>query len=345
MYARKQQAFKTKLRESIVKSNDLIYPLFRKFQTMGLLWTTLMAITALIPIFFKGNPGRFPSLKIIAGGFLILSLFILHIPDYLLCLPIWRKQRARMLKPSLNPEELLHGYETSLLFKHEMLYFPLPGLHKIMSAIANQEGLGTTAAVKHITHLYLLTFQQKQALIALHHLWRETGNRHLLVHHLLAAGNVPMLEILSRYSPLPGLYLELLEDNRFHKDPSQTLEQRINRACTVLAAGEKDRVDREMVYSLEMARRLLTAVGMKDFYEAAAVLENKREFPKELDYFKVLENTVSQLIEIKNALKEADEIERYETKRDIFSKQKDRLAGLAETASASLYQPLAAIWR
>jgi hypothetical protein len=345
MYARKQQAIKTKLHESIVKSNDLFSPPFRKFQTMGLLWSTLMALAALIPIFFKGNPERFPSLKIIAGGFLILSLFILHIPDYLLCLPIWRKQRARMLKPSLNPEELLRGYESSLLFKHEMLYFPLPGLHKIMAAIANQEGLGTKAAVKHITHLYLFTFQQKQALIALHHLWRETGNRHLLVHHLLAAGNVPMLEILSKDSPLPGLYLELLEDDRFHPDPSKTLVRRINRACTVLATGEKDQISQAMAYSLEMARRLLTAAGIKDFYEAVAVLEKKREFPQYLDYFKVLEHTILQLIKIKEAHRETGEIGRYETRRNILSKQKDQLAGLAQAASASLYQPLAAIWR
>ncbi|MGD2088352.1 MAG: hypothetical protein PVH61_19395 [Candidatus Aminicenantes bacterium] len=348
IYARRQQTFKTKLSESIVKYKDLFSTPFRKLLSWGLLWTTLLAISALIPIFFKGNPETFPSLKIISGGFLILSLFILHIPDYLLCLPVWRYQRRRMLKPSLTPEELMRRYQTSMLFKHEMLYFPLAGLDKVLVAISNHEGLGTKAVVKHITYLYLFTFQQKQALTAFHRLWQEKENRHLLVHYLLEAGNVPMLETLAKDkdTPLPGLYLELLAEDQSPPAPAQTLEQRINRVCAALAAGEKNPLNDAMVYSLEMARQLLGAAGIKDFYEAIAAVEEKKwAFPDELDYFSVLAKTFTQLIKINRALKKADEIERYETKRDIFTGQKQQLEYLARTTPAALYQPFAHIWR
>lgn len=345
IYAKKQQAVKTKLCESTVKYNDLFSPPFRKLQSGGLFWTTLFGITAYIPICFNREHEAFSVLKIIALGFLTLSPFILHIPDYLLCLPVWRFQRDRMLKKLVNPEELIHYYENSLLFKHEMLYFPLPGLHKIMAAISNNRQLGIKAAIKHITHLYLFTFQQKQAMIALHNLWKEKENHHLLVHHLLEAGNVPMLETLSKNTQLPGLYLELLEDDQFQPVPPQSLEKRINRVCMVLAAEKKYHLNHEMAYSLEIAHKLLTAAGIKDFYEAASVLGKKQDFPKELDYFKVLENTVSQLIEIKHALKKADDIERFETKRDIFSKQKNQLESLVKATSAALYEPFSNIWQ
>jgi hypothetical protein len=335
IFARIQKAVKTKHNESIVKSNDLYISSYQRIQYKTLLWCLIFSISAYALILFIGKPERSPTLITIAIGFATLPLFMLHIPDYLFCLPVWKNQRKKILRQSNNPEELIHQYEKALPFKYERLYFPLPGLHKIITAISDHPQLGPKEAIKQITHLYLFTFQQKEALKAFHMLWQE-NDPHLLIHYLLEAKNIPLLKILSKTNPMAGQYLELLEDKSNLQDISAHMKLVMNRDSAIHLP---------MVHSLDAAHRLLTTDNLKNFYSAVTLFKEDTPFPDELKYFYVLNNMADPLIKITNNLKKAADIERIETKRGVLTDQHKHLETLSELTASTMYEPFANIWK
>ena len=344
--AKKRNDVKEKRNTSIIKSNDPVNPYYRKIQKFSLLWGPLFALIICFPIFYKGKPERFSFLIITAIGFYILPIFILHIPDYLLCLPVWRSQLKRILRNSDNQGKLLHFYDTALLFKHEMLYFPLPGLRKIISAMATNPQLGIKEAVKRLSYLYLFTFQQEEALAALNNLWQIKENRHRIIHYLLAEKNVALLEKLSENSRLAKLYLGLFEDEyQLQPDLPKKLDERLIRVRRDMLSEEECYLNTEMAHTLDVASNLIAAGSLKDIYAAVGVFERKTRLPDDLDYFITLQDTASQLIEIKSAFKKIEDIERYETKRAEMEKQKNQVVVMTETTVSALYEPFSTIWQ
>lgn len=322
----------------VIKHSDLVSPRFEKVQALSLFWGPLFSLLTILPTHLNGNPESFSSLLIIAIGFLILPLFTLRIPDYLLCLSVWHRQRKRILRQTGTPKEMIRLYEVSLPFKYEMLYYPLPGLHKIMAAIADNQQFGIEEATKQITRLYLFTFQQEQVLTALKDLLRDKKERgHLIIHYLLEAKNVPILEDISKEIRLAKLYLELFENDY--------APQQLKNVRLAFEKEEGYHLNAPMIRSLAVVHKLLTATGLKDIHEAASAMAAKQPFPGKLEYFKVLENTITNLVDIKNALIKAVGIERFDTKRSVLAEQQEQLVYLSKSVSDKLYEPFSAIWQ
>jgi hypothetical protein len=129
------------------------YQHFGKIQKSSLIWGPLVvSFILLINYFGKANWFK-QDISIMAWSFAVMPLFILHIPDYLLCLPIWFNQYKKILKNFDNREKMMRLYEHSILFKHERLYFQLPGLHRLMLLFASrddylQQGIFTASLVE-----------------------------------------------------------------------------------------------------------------------------------------------------------------------------------------------------
>ncbi|MCP4213726.1 MAG: ATP-binding protein [bacterium] len=282
-------------------------------------------------------------MKPIAIAFLIIPLFIFRIIDYFLCLPVWSAQRNRMLKQSICPEELINGYKTSLPFKHEMLYFPLPGLHRVIAAISTKNELGVREAVKHISHLYLFTFQQKEALTAFYNLWQDKEDHHRLLHYVLETKNIALLETLAKSNRLAELYLGLFaRENRF---PPQNMLRRINGARKMMTVEKGEHLHDSMITSLDAARQLLRAGSLKEFYDAMPTVKKMMHFPDDPDYFRILKNTASKLPAISEALKKIDILESLDTKRAEMENHKIQLENLAKSTASDLYAPFSDIWQ
>lgn len=326
-----------KFKKSFVTRKDTTTNAIKTSHIYILIASSFLAVASCGPIFLNGNPETFPTLLLIACLFLCGLLFIFHIPDSLLCLALWRRSAQKILDKRTNAAGKVKLYETSVLFKHERLLFPMPHLEKIIVSFFNNPQLGPQEAIKRLTHLYLFTFQQKQALAALFELWREKENGHLLAHYLLEAKNMAMLEELDNKSPLPSLYFDLAE--------AEGEARQLIKVSSRMAALNNYHLNTPMVQTLETANSLLAANNLTRFFEAFADIEIQPPLPDCLDYFKIIQAITAQLITIKKNLSKTVTIERFETKRSILEEQIKQLDKLIQTTVGDLYEPFKSIWQ
>jgi|GEM_PF-1656924 len=345
-----------------------------KFQSKSIIWAPICAFLLYLPVILKLFPEYHTKFIISATSLAIMPVFILYVPDYIICLPIWWFQRRYILKKCMkSKDEFLSYFQSSVLFKDEMLYFQIPGLHKIMAAMARHENIGIKETVKRINELYWFTFQQKQAQKAILTLGEEKDTAHLYLHFLLAEKNYPLVDTLAKANRMAELYLLLFEntgdlqqekkDNysitlapgKFFssrlrtKEIQQTLHwtfaERIDFLCREMEKEPRYRFNTEMTHTLRLAQKLLASGGLKDFYTVMETFGSKQGFPGEIDYFTVFENMEAQLKKIKDELLKIAAIERFETKRSFLIRQKESIEALAKTAGESFYEPFCNLWQ
>jgi hypothetical protein len=194
------------------KEGDVTHYIFSKAQKACLIWSPIIALLVYAPVYLNYQPELHVKFNIIAIGFCIIPIIVLHIPDYLICLFIWYYQRLKLMAAvKKKNHRLTQYYENTILFKHEMLYFQLPGLHKIFVNSVKNNAMSIENAIEKIDYLYWLTFQQKQAQKAILALGKDRIIAHEFIHYLIRKKNTPLLKALSQKNRLAGLYLMLFE--------------------------------------------------------------------------------------------------------------------------------------
>ncbi|QTA81979.1 ATPase domain-containing protein [Desulfonema limicola] len=372
-FINRNNKFKTNFEKKDVKKDDLTHQKFSNVQKATILWCPLLAVLISLLLFLNIKPDLHTKIIITSIGLGIMPVLILHVPDYFLCLPVWFFQTRKAAKHFENKQELIRIYENSLLFKHEMLYFQLPGLHKFISLFAKNKELGIQEAVKRIDHLYWFTFQQKQAQKAIIELGRDKETAHQYIHYLLEQGNLPLLKTLAGKNKLAELYLILfnetgkvekhrkpydisllmskgisffrrqLENNR-EKLP-ETLEEKIDHVCREIEKHNEHRFNKEFIQTLKTARSLLISSAIKEFYEAFSILEQINNFPEEIKYFQHIQSLIPQFNKINETLNNIKNIERFETRRSILQDQQKSFIELSQTAANTFYEPFATLWK
>ncbi|MGE5340762.1 MAG: ATP-binding protein [Candidatus Omnitrophota bacterium] len=273
-----------------------------------------------------------------------MPIVILHIPDYLICLPIWFYQREKILKKK-NGIELMKAFENCLLFKHEMLYLQLPGLHEIIVFMASHREVGIKDAVKSINHLYWFTFQQKQAKRAMATLVNDKEKTHQYIHLLMEVESYLLIKTLAEFNQVAEFYALLFEEVLQSKmKDDYTLSERVEVICREMEKEEGYRFNSKMVHTLQFSKKLLASRSLKDFYSALEIL-NPHQFPLDIGYFKVFEQISAQLKKIKAGLLKIESLERFETKRHFLNQQKDSLEALTQLANYDLYEPFRTLWQ
>ncbi|MGD2085333.1 MAG: hypothetical protein PVH61_04035 [Candidatus Aminicenantes bacterium] len=266
-----------------------------------------------------------------------MPIFILHFSDYLVCIPIWWFQRRNILKKSDKSKKLISSYKESILFKHEMLYFQMPGLHKIMIAFARNKEIGIQKSMEEIEYIYWFTFQKKQAQKAAAALLKDHEIAHHYIHFLLKKNNHLMLETLAQKTRLARLYL-LLFEAEYKIDQIMYVYQEI--------PTEKGyQFNDEMVITLKTVYHLLTTTSLKDFYKKMNHSIFIAGLTHDISYFSSLEGIIHSLKRIKEDLEKIEAIERFETKRSFMNEQKENLEALAIKAEEVFYEPFQTIWK
>ncbi len=371
--------FKESFKTNMVKNDDVTHQKFLKIQTVSLLWGSIIGFILCSWVYRDITPELNEKILIAGLGFAVMPLFILHIPDYLISLPLWFYQKRKILKKNYSAEEIASAYENSFLFKHEMLFIELPGLHKIMVSMAGNKEIGIKKTVKRINDLYWYTFQQKQAQKAITTLGKAKEITHQCIHLLLEGKNVPLVKTLAEVSRLAGLYSLLIEENirflniRFLVDlpvkPTEfiaqyrifkmiklrrkevqqillrTLPERIDFVCREMEKESGYHLNSEMIHTFRFAQKLLASGGLKDFSAAVEILDNTKQYPREIDYFTAFETMAAQLKKIKADLLKIETIERFETKRYFLSQQKESIEALTKATEDSFYEPFRTLWQ
>jgi hypothetical protein len=364
--------FKADFKNNLFRDIDNPRLRFVKAQILSWVWGLLFALLICIPIYFQWGTDLHSKLLINAFCFAVLPIFILRIPDYLIVLPIWFYQRRKILSSPQDGKAMMAVYNNSLLFKHELIYFQLPGIHKIMAVFAKNKEIGLQETVKQIGHLYWFTFQQKQARKSIIAPGKDNNTAHQCIHILLEDKNPALVKCLSQENRLAELYLMLFEekDNKSHKPvkthfplfrifrglkPSQKeknhpiepalLIDRIHLVGMEMKKEKKYRFNNEMVHTIETAHQLLTANILKDLYKGCERLETVREYPVEINYFSHLQLVYPSLEKIKNRLVTIEKIEHFESKRSFIMEQKEALNNLLKSIGEKFYQPFQTIWQ
>jgi len=372
-FIQKNKDFKDYYEEKNIKKDELTHQKFGFVQKSSFIWCPLLAVLVYALTFLTVSPDLQTKIGITAAGFALMPFFILHIPDYLLCLPVWFWQTRKAVKNRENSHALIQIYENSLLFKHEMLYFQLPGLYTFISLFAKNKELGIKEAVKRIDYLYWFTFQQKQAQKAIIELGRDKETAHQYIHFLLEQKNLPLLKTLAAENPLARLYLILFHEtgktetqknaydislpvrkgfsffqtrseNRQENLP-ETSEEKIDHVCREMEKQNGHRFDTEFFLSLKAARTLMASSAVKDFYAAYAILEQISGFPEEIKYFQDIQSLIPQLKKIRDRLPSIEIIKNFGTRRSELRDQQQNFLNLSETAETIFYEPFAQIWK
>jgi hypothetical protein len=375
-----KQKYKSNFNENKVQENDLTHQKFAKAQKASIIWAPFVGFILCLPLIFKWLPEYHTQFRIAAAGFVVMPIFILHLPDYLICLLLWRSQRISILKKEGESKEFLSAYRESLLYKHEMLYFSLPGLYKIIIAFTMNKEIGIKKAEQEINNIYWNTFQKNQAQKAAAALGKNHEIVHQYIHFLLEKNNYPLLKTLAKENSLADFYLLLFE--RKDLKPSRSgedvfvkkedyrslpflfrlysffifspeekrkfipakLKDRIELVCKEMMQKEGYRFNDEMVYTLKDVHHLMTANSLKDFYRTVDSFCGIPGLPTEISYFLSTERMASQLKKIKEDLEKIHAIGGVESKRSFMNDQKEKFEDLAGTAGEIFYEPFQTIW-
>jgi len=100
-----------------------------------------------------------------------------------------------------------------------------------------------------------------------------------------------------------------------------------------------------MTQTLCAAHRFLTADNLRDFDEAGSNLENTDTFPEDIKYFRNIKALFSEIKKIRDELRKIKIIERFETRRERLSEQKQEIETLSSFVEKTFYEPFMAIWK
>ena len=361
--------YKDQFKSIFYYNENLLHLKFSIIQKMSPLWCSAISILIYLSVYINYKAENNLKFSIISIGFFIMPVLILHLPEYLLCLPIWYYQRKQLKKliQSSHQAKILSYYEKTILFKNEMLFFQLPGLHTVFTDIAKNQQQGIQEVVKKIDHLYRFTFQQKQAQKAIKTLGNDQVTAHSFIHYLLRQGNLHLLQELAKENKLAETYMTLFDksdainnqDNDFAillpiskysffrrkhttKDRPDGLEERLHCVCQEFLKQKDIKFNHEIIESLNMAHKILTAHSLSEFISHCLTFP---DLPDSLSYFSSLKNVFSDLSIITQTLKMSYTIERFETKRSIMNDQYQLLIDLSESITHTFYQPFDFIWK
>jgi len=369
-FIKQNRKFKENFKSNTIKNYDVTHQKFGKTQKASFLWGPIIAFGLCLPVYLNWKPELNEKILIAALGYFLMPLFILHVPDYLLCLPLWFYQKRKILKKNNSSKDIEDAYKKSLLFTHEMLYIELPGLHKIMVSMARHNENGIKEAVERINDLYWFTFQQRQAQQAIITLGKDKETAHQYIHFLLEEKNLPLIEALAKSNRMADLYMGLFNTislsvdsgdfiiNILHKRLISELgtfkkqqyitensPEEIDRVCREMEKEEGYRFNSEMTITLRFFQKLLASGGLKDFYSAMVSLDNSNRFPMEINYFIAFEKMTAQLQKLKTDLLKIEVIERFETKRSFLNQQNESFEVLVRSVKDNFYEPFQTLWQ
>ena len=351
---------KYKTKDPMIEDN-LTHQLFSIGQKASFIWGPIVVLPVLIILF----PDELTAIHVI--GFCIIPIIVLHIPDYLYCIFLWYYQRLKLMNILKRKHNHNQFYEKTILFKHEMLYFQLPGLHKIFVVAVKNNAMTIEEAINKIEDLYCLTFQQKQAQKAILALGKDQDLAHAFIHYLISQENIPLLKALSQKNKLADLYLILFDHLKLtekqkitnymrlpisifsflnrKKHANKVSENILNKLKYVSNAMKKEKglqFNDEMIKSIEIVCNMLSANQLKDFLKQCATLPN---FPKNIPYFQQLNLVFSNISNIYMRLFQINYIDQIETKIQVMSNQKQELIKFSESITKILHSPFDDIWK
>ncbi|MGD2088653.1 MAG: hypothetical protein PVH61_20920 [Candidatus Aminicenantes bacterium] len=306
---------------------------YARFQKSAIFWGP-----SLTYVLYLASQGEKVAMKaplfIIASGFLVIALLIAHVPDYIICLRKWFSERRKSVENPGKEGKLLHDFESSILFRHEPLYFQLPGLYRIITSFAENRRIGVKGAVKQIANIYRSTFQQKQMQKAVAVMAKNKELTHYLFLSLLELNALPLVSKLHKSNTLAEIYGNLSRRERHMSEAIQKLEKK-----------KGYRFNEEMIKTLQAAHGFLTSQTLKDIETACMVMEEIKEFPTEIGYFAFFDKRMPQLSKVKDALLSIGSIEHNEIRRDLLSHQKRNLEVLHQDVHKELFEPFKDIWK
>jgi len=341
------KTFKKNFENKKYTEDDLTHQKFGIAQKVSLIWCPMAAILTYLPVFFDFMPEQRTKFIIIAIGFVIMPIFFLHIPDYLLCLPLWSYQLRKAKKIWKNSMLPMGIYDNSLLFKHEMLYFQLPELHKFILFFTKNDEIQTKEAMNRIVHLYFFSFQQEQAGKAITEFGENKERIHQFIHILLEKKLFRSIRHLFENNPIADFYISLF-DNMEEAADNEELYEAVKENIEFIFEEydeEDSRFHSEITETLIAAYKFLIAERLKDICRAISILENISDFSKEIKYFTDIQILLEHLLKIRNHLLIIESVEMVETRRMLLNEQKQILETLAKQTEEIFYEPFATIWQ
>lgn len=346
---------------------------FMKTQMLCLLWSPLMALLIAAPVYFDLVPKLDTKLLIAAAGFAAAPVFILHLPSYVTSLPLWARQRKKILSLDAEPKKMLKKYKRSVLNRLEMCYFQWPGLYKIITAFSKNKDIAMPGAIKQVHHLFWFTFQFKQAEKAVLQLAEDNEHGHEMMLALLEQKNLPLLALAATKNPLAECYLMLLDEQKqqwlskslgtlsfnrhrlneifgiLEKNDLGGLGERIEAACRRMDELGDLPFNRLVAQSLQLPLEIIKFQTIEEFIEAPldySIFNNSRlpHTPNGVFYFTFIHKTAQELETMQKALSKLEDAAIFKNQRRILEEQKKRLLDLKEKNDKKLVEPFYSIW-
>jgi hypothetical protein len=365
------------LNKEVITDEDVTNHYFCKAQKASYVWFALFAVFQYaFEYFLQHNTLSYElsiKLKIMFTGFVAMPIFILHIPDSIVCLIIWQFQKRKMMKNYKDTQSLISIYDNSILFKHEMLYIQLPGLCKVMTAFAKNSDIGMKGAIERINYIYWFTFQQEQAKEAIIEFGKDNETAHQYIHYLFIEDNLSFIKILAKANPLAESYMLLvgeksMQNQTSSKEPSydiltskdsvsllkfrqkgtikapDTLGGRLRTASERMGKLEGYRFNQAIAESIKSASQFVAAKTIADFYAAFATFEGITEYPHEIPYMEQLKGVFIEMQEINRLLPKIETITKFETRWSYLDAQKRKFQELAKSVENGFYEPFRGVW-
>lgn len=368
----KQQEFEKYFREpgNYDWSAGISHTRFARTQLKSLLWSPIIAILLFIPAYFDLLPLLRAKLQIAAAGFLIMPIFILHIPSYLTILLAWNLQQRKILKKMNNPEEVKLLFKRSVIFKQEFCYFQFPRLHQLLITFSQNPALGISYAVKNIHHLYWFTFQARQAEKTVKVLAQNNPLALHLYLSLLWQKSLPLLLLAAEYDPLAGYYLMLFDNDKrqwlahevkklvpprtwkkslshiLEKEVPENMEERVKQFCQAISKHQDILFTQTLIRSLLLPVQTMQLKSLDDF--CASFIFNDFHIPPSIantnEFFSFIPHIVTPIETIRRLLSRPNNIESMEKQPALLKELNQRFKELHRQAEDTLVEPFCSMW-
>ncbi len=364
IFACRNREIKDSLEKKKEEKSIISHQKFQRIHEGTLIWFWLTALLLGLALYADINQAEINTKALIVIlSLFIIPIFILRIPDYLLCLPIWFFQYRKAKRQSENSHQLEIIYNNSILFKNEMILLPLPRLPAFISLFAKNSELGIEQALEKIHYIYWFTFQQKQAQKAIIMLGNDKETAHRYIHFLLEKGNLSLLRTLSEKNRLAGLYLRLFDNiadirhennilclseedenrnalKKKEQDCSESLDKKLSAVCEEMKKNEGYKLNEEIAGTLCAGHQFLVSENLRDFYEACSTsMDNLSD---DIKYLRNIKELFSGIKKIKDKLKTIESVQKFESRRYRLSEQKQAIEALSK--QLSFYEPFATLW-
>ena len=340
----------------------LIYQKYRAIQVFSFIWCSSIALLFYLPLNFSVLLPINRKLSIISICFLLMPIFILHLPDYFCCVFIWLFQKKKIIQHN-SQKKILSSYNKSILFKHEMLFFQLPGLYKLLINIHEKQATDIKESINIINNININTFQNIQSKKAIAAFGVKNDVSHEFIHIVLQKNNTFLLQILYGTNELAELYLMLFEEyikdinnyelpqnfffdkqkkNEFIHVPEDYVE-RIKYVSKKISKFQEYRYSDDISITLNFVYQLIISKNLRNFYNTFILKTNSFINPS-IEYIQIFKKIYQELLDITKIVSEIETIDRIQSKHEMINDQKKKIEELLHFIQQNVYEPFKCIW-